>query len=787
MYHLKSTTSLSVLVALCGFGSAAYAAETDTSSFELEEIVVTAQKRAEDMQKIPIAITVLSGNRIREDGITDLSDIAGRTPGMTFGSLSPAQPEIAIRGIGTKEDGAAASDSTLVSVDDVYIASRTAQIFDIFDLERIEVLRGPQGTLYGKNSIAGSVNFVTTKPTEDTTMRFRQTVGDYGRFDTAGMISGQVAENLFGKFSFSRRKHDGYILNVLESYIDPLSGERVKNPSFGKYQDESNTFAWRSHLRWVASDTLEVTLMLDGADDDLGAQNREPVDARGPLHDTGGANPVLVNEALGGADSPWTGLTASDGYTKRTVFGAALKVNWDLEWAGFTSITAYRESELDWLFDANGLPPGGLFADLTGASGNPGPALAGDPANGFSFQVDNIVGETTKQYTQEFRLTSQGDGAYDWVTGVFFTKEEVDRWETFFFPSLGGPGLTAQSDWTSFQDGDTAGVAAYVQGTYHVSDAFSVTGGIRYSWEERKFEGYNVQDGGVPLILRTFEDENGPRNADVSNTWSNVSWKIAGNYEVTEDAMVYASISTGFKSGGYTGSATSLEQAEKPFDAEKVTNYEVGFKSVWLDRRFLLNITGFYMDYQDLQVTRFFVPEPASFGQFVTENAGSAEIKGIEVEYTLLPFEGAELGGSYAYLDGIYKDFEGSPGVDGSGDFSGTRMRQAPEHMLNLYAKFLKQLGDENGSISAKIDYRYVSLIFFDPGEDPIATSPGHDVWDGSVTWYSESNVWQVKGWIKNIGNAKYIKHAFSQRGNRMSFADYGAPRTIGVTATYSY
>ncbi|MBL4802785.1 MAG: TonB-dependent receptor, partial [Emcibacter sp.] len=264
-YHY-ATTSLFALGIISTSFTAHAADDTETSSFSIDEIIVTAQKRSENLQTTPLAITAFAGDLLREDDISNLQDIGNRTPGMTFAAFSPGQPEIAIRGIGTKEDGASASDSVIVSVDDVYIAARTAQVFDMFDLERVEVLRGPQGTLYGKNSIGGSINFVTTTPDEETEIRFRQTIGDYGRFDTAGMVSGQIANNLFGKISFSRRKYDGYYRNIL-----------VGSPQFGTMQGGGTTFAYRGMLRWTPSEDLEIILSADGADDRMGDSNREPV------------------------------------------------------------------------------------------------------------------------------------------------------------------------------------------------------------------------------------------------------------------------------------------------------------------------------------------------------------------------------------------------------------------------------------------------------------------------------------------------------------------------------
>jgi iron complex outermembrane receptor protein len=222
---------------------------------QIDEIIVTAQKKEETLQDIPMSITAITGAQIDEDGIRDLNDIQGRTPGLVVANFSVGQPEIAIRGIGTKEDGAAAGDSTVVSVDDVYIAARTAQIFDIFDLERVEVLRGPQGTLYGKNSIGGTINFITRKPTQDTLFRFRQSIAEFNSFDTAALLSGGLTDNLAGKITLSRRETDGYIDHI---------------PSGRDDTGHSETFAYRVQLVWDASDAVEATFTFDGADDDLG-------------------------------------------------------------------------------------------------------------------------------------------------------------------------------------------------------------------------------------------------------------------------------------------------------------------------------------------------------------------------------------------------------------------------------------------------------------------------------------------------------------------------------------
>lgn len=730
----------------------------------IEEVTVTAQKREESLQEVPIAITAFSGEVLREDGVVTLHDISEKTPNMVFSAFSVGQPEIAIRGIGTKEDGAAASDSTVVSVDDIYIAARTAQVFDIFDLERIEVLRGPQGTLYGKNSIGGSINFVTAKPTADTQIRVAQTIGDFGRFDTGGLITGGLSDNLAGKFSFSRRKFDGYLDNLL----------------FDERWGEADTLAMRAQLMWTAADKVDVLFGADYSDDEIGATNREPIGSTGPLHDCGCvSDPVAVNEALGGAGDGQSTLAETEGFTDRQVFGINAKVMWDIGNMEFVSITSYRESDFDWLEDSEGLPPSPPI-DLTGASGSPLPGLTAPPEEGFSFDVNDSAIEETEQFTQEFRLTGQNARGMMWVAGLFYSKEDIKRSERFAFTALGGPGFDQLSDYQANQENDATSWAVYGQATYPVTERMNLTGGLRYSYDEKKILVSNVRFSGIPLLLQAFD----PTTA--KEDWNNVSGRLALDYNINDDVMVYGSISSGFKSGGFTGAASTQERATTPFDEETAISYEIGLKGLWANSRLQTNMAAFFTDYDDLQVTRFFQPEGGTFGEFITENAGKAEIKGFELEVVGLLTDNFEVGGSFAYLDAEYTEFFGTPSVTGTGDFSGNVMRQAPEYSFYVYARYTFTL--QNASqISAKVDYAYQDDMFFDPNNNPITIAPSYDLWNARLAWTSASARWEVAGWIKNIGDEDYIHHTFSQRGSRIAFGRFGPPRHYGVTVTYNY
>ena len=746
-------------VAISGMVSAQVSSEN-----ALEEVIVTAQKREESLQKVPIAITAISGEVLRQDGVASLHDISEKIPNLIFSAFSPGQPEIAIRGIGTKEDGAAASDSTVVSIDDVYIAARTAQVFDIFDLERIEVLRGPQGTLYGKNSIGGSINFVTSKPSEDLRVRLQQTIGEYSRYDTAGLISGPLSENLLGKFTFSRRKFDGYLDNLL----------------FDEQWGEADTLAMRGQLLWKASDTVSVLFGADWSDDDLGATNREPIGSAGPLHDCGCASdPVAVNIALGGAGDAHDTLAETEGFTDRQVYGINAKVTWDMGHMQLVSISSYRESDFDWIEDSEGLPPS-PYVDITGASGNPGPMLTLPAEVGFTFDINDSAIEDSEQLTQELRLSGQSANDLTWVLGAFYSDEQIERSERFFFTALGGPGPDNLSDYQANMLNDSTSWAVYGQASYPVTERWNLTGGVRYSYEEKDILVSNDRFSGPPLLLRAFDP------ATASESWNNVSGRVAADYALSDNAMAYASISTGFKSGGFTGAATTVEVATTPFDEETAISYEVGLKGLWANRRLQTNIAAFFTDYDDLQVTRFFQPEGSGFGQFITENAGKAEIKGAELEVVGLLTDSWELGGNFAWLDAEFTEFTGTPAATGDSDFSGNRLRQAPEYSVYLYTSYTIRLANF-GSIAAKVDYAYQDDMFFDPDVNPITIAPSYSLWNARLAWTSTDDTWEIAGWIKNISDKDYIHHTFSQRGSRIAFARFGPPRHYGVTLTYNF
>jgi len=722
---------------------------------------VTAQKKSESLQDVPIAISAFSGEDMRRQGINDFQGISERTPGLLIGAFSPAQPEISIRGIGTKEDGPGANDSTVVSVDDVYVGPRIAQVLDIYDLERVEVLRGPQGTLYGRNSIAGSLNFVTEKPNEEFKLRIAQTVGSNNNYDTQFLVSGAVSEEngLFGKISYSRRAYDGY--------TDLFSDATTKIGTLEGIDRQS----WRAQLRFAPNDQLDATLTIDGAKDDDEGQNREPI---GDIRT--GPNSVAINIANGKTD--FYDSLATEGYLERDVFGAALKIEYDFENVTFTSITAYRDAEVETAIDCCGIN-GNLY----------GPSLREN--------YDNVH-EEADQFTQEFRLSGSTD-TVNWVTGLFYTDESAHRLENFMFNEVfnAGQGFSeARSAWQNLSDNqaDITAFAAYGQATYAFTDTARATLGLRYSTEEKEIlvSGEIISDPSLPgiqgppfgIIISDFDP------AAAENDWDSIDFRLALDYDLSDDALLYGSISSGFKSGGFSGSPKNAVTGTTPFDEETVLSYEVGLKSTLFDNTLRFNVSAFFMDYEDLQVTRFATSIDAPLvGEFLTENAGAAEIMGLELETTWAPTENLVISFNWAFLDAEYTDFSGlKPGPNGEvTDFSGNDMRQAPEQSGSINVNYTwDSVFASSDSLGLNVSARYVDDVFYDPDNNPRTIVPSYETADVRLSWTSPEQTWEVDVWANNVTDEEYITHAFSLSGGQRAFGSPGKPRWYGVTFTYN-
>jgi iron complex outermembrane receptor protein len=738
----------------------------------IEEVVVTAQKRTESLQSVPISIKAFSEEDLRTRRIDSLGSLANRTAGFAIGEFFPTQPQIYIRGIGSNDDGPAADPSTVVFIDEVYVGRSAGWTSNLFDLERVEVLRGPQGTLYGKNVVGGAINLISRKPDENFRAQISASAGNYDHRGFKGLLSGPLAENLYGKISVTSTSRDGYLDSQVGNYPgffpskDPLT--------LGKFdQLDKNTEGVRASLRWLPTDALEVNLSVDNATLDQNAPGFHRVGADA-------ADVQMLRGLIPGyADDPRVNMQDRPARTENETTGVTVHVDYDLGWSAFTSITAYRESDTlntDCCASFNDEEASLLASSPTAPVG--GRMLMG---------TGNATLEDANQFSQELRLTSQSDGPFEWVAGLYYLREQADRSESFnlgldFSDGAGGRNVVfPTSTGVGNQDGETESIAAYGQATWHVTDKLRLTAGTRWTKDSKTLT-TNNQAGGL-LFRETFQVQR-------SDNWSAVTPKFSVDYQLTDDLFVYALASKGFKSGGFQGTPPTRFNATTPFEEETAWLYETGVKSEWLEGRAQVNVSAFYTDYTDLQVFQLLTPVGATGGAavLVAQNAADAEVQGIETEFTLLPLPGWTISGSYSYLDATYSEFFAPSGfvAPNNADLSlreGNRLRNAPEHSGTVMSAY-EMVFDGGRRLTFQLDWRYQGKAYQGPDNQEIPALPAYDLLDARISLGSRDGAMEFALWAENLLDEDYYIHGYlSGNGGTMT---PGLPRLFGATVTWS-
>lgn len=691
----------------------------------VDTIIVTAQKREQSLQDVPIPITVMSAEKLRDERIFRMDEVADQVPGFTATLFSVGQPGLTMRGIGSSEDGAGGDNSVAVFLDGVYMARGSSQVFDLFDLERIEVLRGPQGTLYGKNVVGGAINVVSRRPGPDTRARIEGTIGNLNRIDVLGFANTALADNIFGKISFSSRDRDGYTFNA----------------TTGNLNMDENTQSVRFQLLFVPSDKIEFELSGDYSRDRLTGDQRIP---------GGGIAGPIADAAGGGLANPRVSLGDVDGFSRRDLWGVHGTLNWETGVGALTSITAYRETDFDWLTDPLGLTPALFF--IEGTDG---------------------VEETSKQFSQKIRLASPSDRRLTWVGGLYYLNEDADRVETID-PVVVTPTFTFSSLNIFDQANITNSYAVFGEATFALTDRLNITGGARYTYEKKKYDfeaGGFVAPFGVgslfPELFVISEEE----------TWDAATWKGAIDYRLSDDLMVFASVTRGFKSGGFQGQPGSKASAMTPFNPEFAIDYEIGVKSQLFGDRLRLNVNAFFIDYTDLQVTELVATPTNPVGNLITTNAGEAEIKGVELEWDAILGAGFSFSGTYGYLDTEIEEFGRDTSV------IGLPLAGAPKHSYSLNAEYRRDLPGDN-VLALRWTYKNVSRFFDDTASPDVTDIPQHDVVDARLAFIS-SRGFEASLWAKNLFDATYKLQSFDVAGS--GFNLFAPPRTWGFSLSWHY
>ncbi|MCR3840338.1 TonB-dependent receptor, partial [Pseudomonas aeruginosa] len=657
-------------------------AKADTA---LGKVTVTARRREEDSQKVPTPITVLGGETLEAQRISRVQDLQQVLPSVNVAYIHARQSSVAVRGIGNNPASDGLEGSAGIYLDNVYLGRPGMAVFDLLDIEQLELLRGPQGTLFGKNTTAGVLNISTRAPTFTTERTVEVSGGQDGYFQGRGTVSGPLGETLAGRLSAYRTRDDGYIKNIHDdNYLN--GGER--QGARGQLLFEPNE---DFSLRWIADyneeDSSNGSMVVYGAAERF--WQRAALVGASPLRD-----PQRKKVNINGRQH----VSVHQG-------GSSLEANWNLA-GGYrlTSISAYRY----WHFT---------------------------PANDEQLNVSAIndtgVEVHDRQFSQEIRLASPTGGAFDYVVGAYAFRQNLgNKTFTSYGPLadlyLLGANLGALNDTYSKANGkiETDSFALFAQGTWHLSERLDFTAGLRGTYEEKnaKVERFaplgGAAVGGVGAAVR-----NGQLGAYDSGDLSQYNFApsalLSLSYQFSDDLLGYASLSHGEKSGGVNlavGSAPSAGADSLLVGPERANDAELGLKSTLFDRRLLLNANLFWTGIHGYQATTLYQAPGSTQLVQVLANAGSVRSRGLEFEATALPLRGLTLNFNGSYNDVTYLSFKDAPcpaevstrpGAPSSCDLSGQRVVGASKWIANLNGEYQWRLDDRfQPYVSASYAYR---------------------------------------------------------------------------------
>ena len=802
----------------------------------LEEVIVTAQRRETSLQTTPVAITAYTGQALAEDKIFTVSDLANSVPAFSVTALTGLDLELNIRGItNTRLDSPTADPSVGTFVDGVYIGRTGDYNFDFYDLERIEVIRGPQGVLLGKNVVGGALSVITAAPKFDPSGQALLSFGNYNAITASGHVTGGLSDDVAGRLSFQARRRDGFARDVLHQRdVEDLSSFQAR----GQLLWEPGESGWR--VRGIYDYSTDNTNGINTVAIDGGTKECETSYLR-----TNCTRPWSNLRAYLGITDPreniaqsiqYKGKNRIDQFMERSGYGFTLDIEKEFSAFTFNSLTGYRHAKSDQVYDQTGAGPEALnwsvpewLAYIAWMNAKYGPRPA--TSNNGQFLFAQPVGErvNASALSQEFRVTSKpSDSRFDWIGGVFFKADDIEKTDRFIGENFLGaliPGgnnplstLSGENRWEN--DGEVENMAAFAQVGFKFTDSLKLSVGVRYTSDDKSgtVSGLVVETGdrfspndpraNVTIealcrapdgtIIRTPTGGTGVAVCAAPNQWiyaegtgfktnygekwTEVTPQATLDWKVTDEVFMYATYSEGFKGGGFDDTPANIAQATTPFDPEKAKNYEIGIKSDFWDNRFRVNADIFYMDYTNLQVTQ----TNAACLCNITDNAASAEIKGVEAEFLLAPIENLRLSLAGSYVDATYEDFLESaidPTTGQRLDSSGNRMQRTPETQVSGGIDYTLGLGSWGNALNFRLNYTWQSDLYW--ATDNIAKEDSYGLLDARIGLAPENAPWEVAVWGRNVTDELYRVNIISFFGEEVS--QFGAPRTYGVDFTYKF
>lgn len=781
------------------------------SDFALEEVIVTAQKRAENVQDVPIAITALSASDLEDKGAVSLVDVGSFAPNVQLdkGAFLVGSSQVMtayIRGIGQRDIAAGLEPGVGVYVDGVFLSRSTGANVDLLDVERVEVLKGPQGTLFGRNTIGGAVSVVTRRPSEELSGKINVSVGNDNLREVKGTVDIPLSDSLFSQFAFSSTDQDGY-QKIRQYPGDPnASDEPTLLQSPGASANSSDTrggldhYNLRGKLLWQLTDDTEMTLVVDYAKADEEAGAISLVDEGIVAGATDTTYAAVYNACVGlpeevinvtplvgicgprayatgvldglASESPATRLMIAPGLydtgdidvtygnggnsSKVESSGVALTLQHDFGWGLLKSITAYRELESRTINDVDGTP---VNASTT------------------NFYMDH------EQWSQELQLNIDNEeGTWRSVAGLYlFHEESVNEESAFIGEGLGNFYGPYSTDVDSF--------AVYFNTNYALTESLSLTFGARYTEDEKSFE-VGQRDWNLSTIkLGLSLPESYPTDdltliaapGTVKDDYDDFSYRLGAEYFINPDVMMYLSFSQGFKSGGIATRLSGPTDGNLPltFDPETAETWELGIKSRLLNDRVQVNAALFSTDYEDMQITYSVGISP------FFDNAGKATIEGMEVELVARLAPSLRLSAAMGYLDASYDQLDDNI-INNTPINLRSKLVNVPEWSGSVSLTWdVAEVAQ--GSVRVNLDYLYKDDMARDSENTSFAFAKSYEIVNANISWDALNSGWSFSIWGKNLTDERYITSTSYVPAVGVPGNSYNRPREYGIALGYQF
>jgi iron complex outermembrane receptor protein len=699
---------------------------------KLEAVTVTARKREETLQDVPIAVSAFTSAALFKQNVQNLGDLQGKVPSLQVYAARGSNTTLTayIRGVGQADPTWGFDPGVGIYLDDVYMARPQGALLDVFDVNRIEVLRGPQGTLYGKNTIGGAIKYVSNPLPTTFGGSAEATVGTHGEKDVKASVGGATDDGVWrGRVAVSSAHNDGFGKNLL---TDSRNGNK-------------NTNAARASLGFFPSKEFNAQLTVDGLRD-----NSNP---RGAKLLT--ANKFYPTYQPLSSDFDTRGGMAQLNHTELS--GAALTLSWiaSPSWT-LKSITAYRESSTDTNIDFDTIPA--KVADV------------------------NAVYKD-HQFSQELQANYDAGGSIHGVFGLYYFKGAANGEIHNIF--LGSPPYStlgfAQYGSTGGSMG-TKSIAGYGDLTWDIDPQWSLDVGLRLTQEKKSavIQNYAFADENFTRRIATAADFSG------SHTSRNASPKVSLAWNASEQVKLYATYSAAFHSGGYNirANCVAIPQSCRPIKDEKVQSFEIGSKMSFFDGRLMMNTSAFHNIYSDIQLsvfTSYTLPNGSQgfFGDFT--NAGKGHIGGLEEEFAWKPSDNWTVSGNVAYLHTKYTEF-----MSGGKNIADTqRFTNAPKWSGGLSVENNYPLAN-GGSIGARVNYTYQTTVYPETTLSPLIAQRGYGLWNAGIVW-EVNEPWTLSLQGTNLANKSYRTTGYNIAALGIVTGFYGAPRMVTLTARYKF